>query len=1500
MAKITINKQNKVDSPTLILRNRSLENIGKIKNYEGLSYSEKLNESNTLSFTTYKKLNGIKNEYWDDIVDFKLLFIPEIHEQFQIKVSTNEADSTTKEVTCTPLSEAELSQVNLYDVAINTEDDKLRDGNINVWDNYDVNFPTIFYRNPDRWMDYDWSDTKYSDTTVYTDEVKKKIIRNSSLLHRVLEKAVTYKIGHVQESLWNIFKEFTFDDTDIYSALTSTIAEEVGCLFIFDSVSRTVNVYDLYNTCTKCGYRGDYDEYCPECHSTEFEGQYGEDTTIFITTENLSSEITLDSDIDSAKNCFRVEGGDDNITAAVSNVNPNGTSYIYQIADWMKKDMPDELVVRLNEYENKYNEYLEKTYLINSQEMTLRYNGIVQYVEERYPSQVFEKIPLDDNSFGKIETYEKLTDYYYQSISLYSYLNDAMMPEMETVNKDIDSQLEILSAITSIAVNINVSSVQQGAVENAINSYARCLIDTSLFSIELLESNYATATHIWTGKIQLTEIADDTNVKSTDTLTITVNDNVLNFVQEKVQKTISKKKINDITNISDVKNVPLEDFKKYLHYYSYNELKKIYQCFDDCTSVIVESVAETEDEIIKKSVDDYRLEYQNRLVEINAVMELRKSQLDVVTNIQNYIVKNKLAVRSELDIQTFLGDDLYKIFFAYRREQKYANDNYISDDLTDSELIQKARELFEKAQKELDKASKITYSISATLNNLLAIPKFAPLRDYFEIGNWIRVKIDNEIYKLRLTSYDINYDDLDSISVEFSNVTKNSCTTASVQDVLNAASSISTTYNALTQQMDYTKSTNSIVKNWVYEGLDTTMTKIVNNAETQDVTMGTSGIYCRAYDDIKGDYDDCYLRIINNGMYLFTDGGKTLKTAVGKFWYNKNIVYGINAEVLVGNLLAGNQLLIGDSEGNVQITKDGIIAKNGYFDISNGNKRVIIDPKDFTKTGYIFQINNGQEPVVSIKADGNSVFNGEIQAKKFTVLPNAEVDGIKIVNETKYEYAITTTPNQPTSGWSTNYPTTINNGTYVWTRTTISYVGNKYSDSVSYSYSYVGTNGKDGNNGKDGVNGDNGNDGISVKNVIFKYGISNSSTTAPSIWYETIPTITSLTEYVWRKTIVYYSNDTSSDDGGKYDAELTNQTRPALSVETSSTGVKIHPVSNSSDYLSLTSNNMDIVVGGYTKAHFGTDGIWLGGNSTSSVSSTDYVFKVDSDGNGIFAGSLSSATGTFCGDLRVNPSISCPGCYNFNIDKDGLKIGAADGGSRYMLTIQNDGNLITYGSIKTYSKLEMYGNLQIGSKFIYEHDNEDIPNSKLSINGDILLKTSASNSSTLHFLDGNEPIGGLSFNYLSGKSSGVTLSSNGMLSLIGNSGISMDVGAGDVRIIGTLKPTDIQYPYIIDKISTLKFSSDTNVESDNQINLSSTYTLKSSTNKAMIIPVSTGRFNIMSISTTSSEKTLTISMQCRNVAPSKGSPTISCYIVEYQSKSTSTTSDEVISDEAII
>ena len=1406
MAKITLNKQGLVDIPTLILRNRELENIGEVKNYEGFTYSEKLNESNSTSFTVYKVVNGKINEYWDDITNFKILFIPEIHEQFQIKVSTNENDSTTKEVTCTPLAEAELSQINLYDVAINTEDDILRSGNTNIWDDYDENFPTLFYRNPDKWYDYDWSDKKYSDKTIYTDEAKKNIIRNSSMLHRVLEKAVTYKIGYVQETLWNIFKEFTFDDADIYSSLTSTIAEEIGCLFVFDSVSRTINVYDLYNTCSKCGYRGDFDEFCPECHSTDFSGQYGEDTTIFITSENLSSEITLDADTDSTKNCFKIVGGDDNITAAVANINPNGISYIYQIADWMRNNMPDELVQKLNEYDQRYNEYLESSYLIKSQELILRYNDIVNYVKQYYPSKSFETIPLDNNKFGKIDTYEKLNDYYYQTISLQAYLNDSMMPEMETVKKDIDSQLQILSKITSIAVNINVSSVQQGAVENAIRSYARCLIDTSLFDIDLLDSAYSTVTHIWTGKIQLTEIADDTNVKSTNTLNITVNDDVLNFVQEKVQKVINKKEINDITNIADVKHVPMDDFKKYLHYYSYNELLKIYQCFDDCASVITESVAETQDEI-KKSVDDYRLEYQNRLVEINNIVALRKSQLETINGIQTYIVKNKIEVRNALDIQSFLGDDLYKVFFSYRREQKYSNDNYISDDLDDSELIDKARELFRVAKKELEKSSKITYTISATLNNLLAIPEFAPLRDHFEIGNWIHIEVDGEIYKLRLTSYEINYDDLDSISVEFSNVVKDFSASSSAQDILNAASSISTSYNALTQQMSHTGKINSTVKSWVDEGLDMTMVKIVNNAETQDVTMGTSGIYCRSYDDIKGDYDECFMRIINNGMYLFTNGGQTLKTAVGKFYYNGEIVYGVSGDVIVGNLIAGNNLTIGNADGNVEITKDGINISGGYLDISHDNKRVIIDPKGIAKTGYVFQVNNGEEISVGIKDNGDTLINAHIIAKSLQLGSNTiSTDNISGLSKVA------------TSGQYSDlkgYPDL----TIYETKSNVDEKLKGYATSGDLK-AYLRT---------DDLNSKLGELDVAYSGDVKTTQIKDETTgliTTTNIYKDSDGKTHSYTTYTYEDSNYVLLNRESKWGNGSLGSE----------------------------------NNL---------VKISKDGLLEANNAI--IHGEIYASK------GTFSGSLSSATGTFSGALQCG--LQDDGSYKAYISSHG---------EAHFSSLTTNGASIIAGTME---------NANI--KFKYSNDSS-------ALNGGLSFYDNAWEEGNLIAKTYCRRTQGVILN-LSAKN-GLELSSEGYITIgnctkmglepspsifISGNGVSLS----NVSDINSHSLKNLRY---IDNISTLTFSSSTSVESDNTIELSNIYSLKSSTNKAMIIPVSTGRFNIMSTSRTQSGTKLTFNLQCRNIAPSKGSPSITCYIVEYQSVSTSTTSDEVISDEAII
>lgn len=205
------------------------------------------------SFTIDKFIDGNKNLSWDIVTNFKVLYIPELKERFEICVSKTEENSIIKDVTGTSLCEAELSNTILYNIEVNTEDDIISD-------DYDENFPTIFYRELDVNL-YNWNDTKYNGKYLnYTDTQKINVLKRGSLLHRLLDKAPNYSIKYVQDSLKKLsdIKTFTIDDKSIYDELTGEISEEYGVIFKFNSMTREISVYDLYNTCEDCGYRGDF------------------------------------------------------------------------------------------------------------------------------------------------------------------------------------------------------------------------------------------------------------------------------------------------------------------------------------------------------------------------------------------------------------------------------------------------------------------------------------------------------------------------------------------------------------------------------------------------------------------------------------------------------------------------------------------------------------------------------------------------------------------------------------------------------------------------------------------------------------------------------------------------------------------------------------------------------------------------------------------------------------------------------------------------------------------------------------------------------------------------------------------------------------------------------------------------------------------------------------------------------------------------------------------
>ena len=315
------------EKPTLILATRSGNFLGQLL-AEEIVVHDAMNESPEISFSVKKyKDNNSMDYLWDSIQDFKLVWCKEWDMWFEIAVELEESNSIQKKVSATNLGIAELSQLMVYTTEINTENDIARD---------DYELPTVFYNEENS---------------------------SISLLNRVMEKAYAYSIEHVDDSLKKIQRTFSFDGKSIYDCLQE-IAEEIGCLFVFNSntnkdgsINRSISVYDLEQVCNDCGYRGEFSNKCPKCNSTNFKEGYGEDTCIFIESNELTEDIQLKTDSESTKTCFKLEAGDDLMTATIINCNPSGSSYLWRIPEYMMQDMSEELQDKIKEYNNLYNMY---------------------------------------------------------------------------------------------------------------------------------------------------------------------------------------------------------------------------------------------------------------------------------------------------------------------------------------------------------------------------------------------------------------------------------------------------------------------------------------------------------------------------------------------------------------------------------------------------------------------------------------------------------------------------------------------------------------------------------------------------------------------------------------------------------------------------------------------------------------------------------------------------------------------------------------------------------------------------------------------------------------------------------------------------------------------------------------------------------------------------------------------------------------------------------------
>ena len=368
--------------------------------------------------------------------------------------------------------------------------------------------------------------------------------------------------------------------------------------------------------------------------------------------------------------------------------------------------------------------------------------------------------------------------------------------------------------------------------------------------------------------------------------------------------------------------------------------------------------------------------YSENLKLLNAVtaeLTVRENEIETEMKIYESILVRLKNIQSELDMNKWFTKEEWIELDSYVVEETYNDDSFATlDNTTESELFSMEKQLYDAAWKDLNKKCRPQYQYTTTLANILTIPEFKNFVPYFELGNFIMMRISEDtLVKLRLISFTIDYSNTSNISVTFSDAIR-------VHDIYEDTSSIQAQANSAAMSFKFNKnqydksvSQSNFVAEMRKYGLDVATTQI-HNSKNQSQVWDDTGMTFRQWNDQKNDFDPEQIKIINNQIVFSDNGFQSAKMAIGKIPIDKNgnYAYGINAEVLMSKLVMSENLWIENNSGTYKFNDSG-------FTATNGNNTIKIQPNN---SGELFSIYKGLNKQVYINSSGDVEFSGTLKS----------------------------------------------------------------------------------------------------------------------------------------------------------------------------------------------------------------------------------------------------------------------------------------------------------------------------------------------------------------------------------------------------------------------------------------------------------------------------------------------------------------------------------------
>lgn len=374
---------------------------------------------------------------------------------------------------------------------------------------------------------------------------------------------------------------------------------------------------------------------------------------------------------------------------------------------------------------------------------------------------------------------------------------------------------------------------------------------------------------------------------------------------------------------------------------------------------------------IKPEIEQMQQQITTLINQCNTQKSSKEAQLaNVIDNMSNLIADID-NIRTQVSFNHNFTpaelEELQNYIFEGNYKDEYV---VITDEMTNAEAFNQMKVLYDRAKMQLDRVSQPTSEYEVDVESFIFAKEFEHAAGQLETGCLINVELDEgDVAELFLSNIKMNYQDY-NFSLTFGNRYNKFDPKTLFNKVLG---SVSKSANSIS----YIKDLLYPIKNGEVEKIYTAIKKSRDltiasalASDNEEVIIDSSGYTGRSKNpDEVGGYDPEQIKITGKNIVFTDDRWETCKTAIGKLQIGSDpddTAYGINAEVLMGDIIMGNELHILDNQGREIFTVvDGKIHSQIQDNNENYVDGHIADSANAVKTYADTQITQTADKITS-------------------------------------------------------------------------------------------------------------------------------------------------------------------------------------------------------------------------------------------------------------------------------------------------------------------------------------------------------------------------------------------------------------------------------------------------------------------------------------------------------------------------------------------------------